>query len=458
MSGRDTLEQPVPRALLAIALPLLASQLLRLAFQWVDALWVRGLGVEATAAVTTSVFVTWSVLALGDVLGIGVTAFVSQSVGAGQVARAGVVVRKALVANAAIGVAVAALGLWYSEALFALIDPGAHVVASGAAYLRVLLLGTPFLLTATCAEAAMRACGDSRTPLRLDLLAIGLNIVLAPVFIYGAGPVPAMGVAGAALATVIAYAALSLMYLRLALRRHPALPVTRGEVGEPVRLRSLAAVGFPGALIGALFSVAYLSFTRAASADGAAALAVVGIANRAEALLFVLSVSTGLGGAALLGQALGAGRIDRAEAVLRTGQRWAIGFASVLTVVFLAAPQFALGLFSQDPEVIRLGVPYLRVLAIANLATAIEVVTAETLLGSGHTRVMSVLFTITSLVRIPLAFWAVQRFEPGVLGIAWVITVTCILRASAVLAWARRGTWKRGLARELGAPPAAPSA
>lgn len=458
MSSSAALDTPVPRALATLALPVLASQLLRLGFQWVDALWVRGLGVEATAAVTTSVFIIWCVLALGDVLHIGLSAFVSQMIGAGQVARAGVVVRKALTAAALIGLAVAVFGAWFAADIFRLIDPGAHVAASGAAYLRVLLLGTPFLLVAMGAEAVMRACGDSRTPLRVDLVAIGLNVLLAPLLIYGWGPVPALGVAGAAWATVAAYVLLCAMYLRLAVQRHPALPMTRGEVGEPVRLRALAEVGLPGALIGALFSVAYLSFTRAASADGAAALAVVGIANRAEALLFVLCLSTGLAGASLLGQALGAGRLDRAEEVLRTGQRWALVFAAVLTVVFLTVPQLALRLFSQDPEVLRLGVPYLRVLALANFATALEVITAETLLGSGHTRVMSVLFTITSLARIPLAFWVVERFEPGVLGIAWLITITCILRASAVLIWARRGSWKRGLTRELGLTPAPPAA
>ena len=99
--GPDTrlLTEPVPRALLRLALPVLASQALRLAYQWVDAMWVKGLGVQATAAVTTSVFALWCVYALNDIFGAGLQAYVSQLLGAGERARAGVAVRKALSAS-----------------------------------------------------------------------------------------------------------------------------------------------------------------------------------------------------------------------------------------------------------------------------------------------------------------------------------------------------------------------
>ncbi|HTR96932.1 MAG TPA: MATE family efflux transporter, partial [Candidatus Acidoferrales bacterium] len=85
-----------PRALLRLALPILASQALRLAFQWVDALWVRGLGTSATAAITTSIFVLWCVISLNDVFGIGLSAYVSQLIGAGERRRAGVAAWKGL--------------------------------------------------------------------------------------------------------------------------------------------------------------------------------------------------------------------------------------------------------------------------------------------------------------------------------------------------------------------------
>jgi putative MATE family efflux protein len=449
-------DAPVPRTLLRLALPVLASQALRLAYQWVDAVWVKGLGVQATAAVTTSVFVMWSVYSLNDVFGAGLSAYVSQLIGAGERARAGVAVRKALAASFGMGLACAALGLVAARPLFTLMDPAGTVVDAGAAYLRIVLLGAPFVLTAMTCEIAMRAAGDTRTPFLVDLLSIALNGVLAPFLIYGWGPAPRLGVAGAALATVIAQGVMLLCYALLAWRRHPSFPLARRAPGAPVGIGGLARVGVPAALIGTLFSVVYISFVRAASPLGEAAVAIIGVANRIEAIQFILSVSIGFAGATLLGQALGAGRPDRAREVLRTAQRWAVAIASVMTVVLLTAPAALLALFTSDPALLRLGVPYLRVLAVTVVATGIEIATAESVIGSGHTREISVIYTVVSLARIPLAFVVPRWHGAGVLGIAWLITLTCILRAVCIVGWAARGTWLRGLSRELrggGMPP-----
>jgi Na+-driven multidrug efflux pump len=109
----------------------------------------------------------------------------------------------------------------------------------------------------------------------------------------------------------------------------------------------------------------------------------------------------------------------------------------------------------------RLGVPYLRILALCFVINGVEIVTAESVMGSGHTREISWIFTCFSLARIPLAFLVPKWTGTGVLGIAWVITITCMIRGLLIAAWAARGTWKRGLAHELSPapviePPAAP--
>jgi len=452
------LTEPVPRALLRLALPVLASQALRLGYQWVDAMWVKGLGVQATGAVTTSVFVLWCVYAFNDIFGAGLQAYVSQLLGAGERQRAGVAVRKALTASFAMGVGFALAGLFAARPLFALIDPAGGVAASGATYLRVVLLGAPLVLPALTAEIAFRASGDTRTPLTLDAISIALNIVLAPVLIYGLGPAPRLGVAGAALATVAAQALLASCYAVLALRRHPAFPLARRAPGLPVGIGGLARVGVPAMLIGSLFSVVYLAFVRAVSPYGEAAVAIIGVENRIEALQFILSLSLGFAGATLLGQALGAGRIDRAEEVLRTAQRWATGLAAIMTVLLFAFPRLFLSLFTRDPEMFALGVPYLRILALTIVATGIEITTAETVMASGHTREMSAIYTVFSLIRIPLAFVVPHWGNSGVLGIAWLITVSCTTRAILLVGWAARGTWKRGLTRELHGDVPAPDA
>ncbi len=456
--GARLLAMPVPRALLLLSLPVLASQTLRLAYQWVDAVWVKGLGVEATAAVTTSVFVMWCVYALNDLFGAGLSAYVSQLIGAGEPGRAGMAVRKAVMASGLIGVACALAGPVVARPLFALMDPAGNVVEPGAVYLSTVLFGAPFMLSSLTAEAAMRAAGDTRTPMLVDLSSIVLNIVLAPLLIYGWGPFPRLELAGAAWATVIAQVAMFACYAVLALRRHRALPLAWSAPGAPVGLAGLLRVGLPAALIGILFSVVYMAFVRGASPYGDAAVAIIGVANRIEAIQFILSLSVGYAAATLLGQALGAGDTARAQLVLRTAQVWAVGISLVMTLVLLAAPQLLLTMFTNDPELMAVGVPYLRVLAFAVVATGIEIVTAEAVIGSGHTREMSLIYTVVSLLRIPLAFWVPRWWDSGVMGIAWLITITCTLRAAVIVTWAARGTWKRGLSRELRSEGVAPGA
>ena len=196
--------QPIPRALLTLALPGLASFLLRLGYQWVDALWVRGLGVEATAAVTTSIFVMWAMYALNDIFAIGVTAYTSQLLGAGERQRAGIAAYKGLRASALLGLIGTVLGVFAARQVYGLMGSNPRLLENGSAYLAIVLGGVPFAMMALTCESIMRASGDTRTPLLIDLCAVGLNAALDPLLIYGWGPVRGMGVAGAAWATVAA--------------------------------------------------------------------------------------------------------------------------------------------------------------------------------------------------------------------------------------------------------------
>jgi putative MATE family efflux protein len=299
----------------------------------------------------------------------------------------------------------------------------------------------------------MRASGDTRTPLAIDLAAVALNAVLDPLIIYGWGPFPALGVAGAAWATVIAQTAMLAGYLACAARGHRAFPLARHAEGPPVRISGMARVGVPAALIGMMFSVVYIVFTRSASRFGPEALAMIGIANRIEAIQFMTAVAIGTAGAALVGQNLGAGHPERARLVIRTGVRWVVAISLALTAALLIWPGAFIGLFTADAETHRVGVPYLRVLAPCLVFVGVEIVTAESILGSGHTRAISWIFTIVSLLRIPLAFWVPDWTRSGLVGIGWLINVTCVLRTLAIVAWAARGTWTRGLAHELQGRP-----
>jgi putative MATE family efflux protein len=447
---------PISHSLLRLAAPILASHILRLAYQWVDALWVRGLGIESTAAVTTSVFVMWWIYSANDVFAIGVVAYVSQLLGAGERQRAGVASYLALRGSLVLGLAGSAVGILFASNIYGLMGSDAATLEQGTRYLRIVMLGSPVFMIALTSEGIMRSAGDSRTPFFVDLVAIGLNILLDPILIYGFGPIPAYGVAGAAWATVATQGLAAFAYLYLARRGHWAFPFSRFAIGPAIKLSGVIRVGVPAAAIGILFSAVYILFAGVAGRYGAASLAVVGIINRLEALEYMTSVAVGLAGAALVGQNLGAGRPDRAIQVIKVGSRWVAIYSLVLSIFMMAFPEFFLSLFTADPEAIRIGTSYMRIVAWCFVFNGIEIVVAESILGSGHTVAISIIFTVFSLARIPLAFIVPNLWDLGVLGIAWVISITCVIRSVVIVAWASRGTWKRGLKAAMAADPASP--
>ena len=452
------LDAPISRTLFQLALPILASQGLRIGYQWVDALWVRGLGVDATAAVTTSLFVLWSLYSLNDVIAIGVVAYVSQLLGAGERERAGRAAYLGIRASALFGLGGMALGIPFSHVIYSWMSHDPGVLREGTSYLSAVLVGAPFIMVSLTCESIMRSAGDSRTPLFVDLGAITLNAVLDPFLIYGVGPIPRLGVAGAAWATVIAQVVMAACYLGIALRGHPAFPLSRRAGGPAIRAAGVFRVGAPAAIIGMLFSVVYVVFAGSASRFGAASLAMVGIANRIEAVSYLVAVAIGLAGATLVGQNLGAGRPDRAEQVIRVGVRWVLWFSVALMIVMMSVPQVFLSLFTADPEVHRIGPTYMRILAACLPFNVMEIVIAEAVLASGHTVPISIIFCTFSLLRLPLAFLVPDWTGWGVQGIAAVITGTCTLRSLCILAWASRGTWKTGLKKELAAGAVPPTA
>src|SRR5262249_15706531 len=236
---------PLAPVLIRLALPVLASQALRIAYQWVDALWVSGLGVAATASVTTSLFVFWSVYAINDIVAVGVVAYVSQLLGAGQRDRAGVAAWKALRGSALLGVPAIVLGLFGAQTIYRLLGATPEVVRQGSSYLSIVLSFAPLPMMSLTCEGIMRGAADTRTPLLIHLAAVGVNAVLDPFLIFGWGPFPRLGVAGAAWGTVIAQATMLGAYLTCALRGHRAFPLRRHAAGEPVRVAGLLRVGIP---------------------------------------------------------------------------------------------------------------------------------------------------------------------------------------------------------------------
>jgi len=414
--------------ILRIALPAVASSLLMTIFSSVDAFWVgTRIGADGLAAVSTSLFWIWMVVSFAEMIGVGLTAVVARRYGERRGLEATRVAGDALVFAVVLGCMVAAIGLAVLPRLFAVMETPPDVTALGTRYLSVYLLGTPLIYGFFAVDASFRASGDTRTPFILLAASVAVTLVLDPALLLGLGPFPKLGIAGAAIATIATRGVAFVLGIGIAVRRGLLrLGRVRWE-----SIRAVCRVGLPTAITGSTFSLIYVALTRTTTKFGTPALAALGIGHRVESWLFMIGVGFGAATAAIVGQNLGA---DQPERAARSG--WiAVGYCSALGLVAcvleLIFPRQFAGLFTSDPAVIAEGVRYLRIAAFSQLGVCAEIVLEAAMGGAGDTVPPMLSSTAITASRIPLAAWAAIRW--GSVGIWWVISLTAIARAIAMM-------------------------
>ena len=429
---------PLPRTIARVAIPAVASTLLMTIFGSVDAYWVgTKIGAVGIAAVATSIFWIWLVISIAEMVSVGLTAIAARRYGEGRGDAAARAAGTALVFTLVTGSAVAIVGHAVLPQLFAVMHTPPDVTALGMQYLGTYFLGTPLIFGFFAVDAAFRAAGDARTPFILLALSVAVTLVLDPVLIMGLGPAPRLGIAGAAIATVATRSVAFALGLSLVVRGKQ-LRIARFDWNA---LGAICRVGLPTAATGVVFSLIYVFVTRSATQFGTPALAALGIGHRVESWLYMIGLGFGAATAAIVGQNLGAGRVDRAE---RAG--WiATAFCTSLGVCFcvleLWVPERFSAVFTSDPAVIIEGAKYLRIAAVSQLAICAEIVLECALGGAGHTVAPMLSSTAITVSRIPLAAWGASRW--GTSGIWWVISLTAVARGLAMVWLWRAGGWKR---------------
>ena len=321
------------REILSLAVPAAGAGLTALAHTWVDTYWI-GQGEDGAigvGALGVASFTVWIFGSLGSLLIVGLTAIVGRYQGAGRKDAAGYTASQGL--RGALGLAgiCAVAGYFLAPWFFVLAGASEELLSAGTPYVQVYWgCGFPILL-GYAATGIFRGYGDTRTPFLMGLVGLGLNVILDPLFIFGLGPIPAMGVGGAALATVICSGVSTLlMWMKLRsgglllperpsdeeLRFRDDTPLAHpGRMGiDPAMLRRLVAIGQPVAMAGIFFSLVYLVLTRIViSTGGSASVAALSIGHRGEGLAWVFYTGYSAAASSLVARYMGEGRTDLAE-------------------------------------------------------------------------------------------------------------------------------------------------
>jgi putative MATE family efflux protein len=438
---------PLPRAIARLAWPAMAAAMMVNVFNLVDAFWVGRLGTAALGGMTASAFLVWCLHAVGQLVGTGVNAVVARRVGEAAPAAAGVAGGHGLVLALAAAALVMAQTLPLREQLLGLLDLPQAVRGAALDYLTPILYGFPTMTLWYGVESIFRGSGDTRTPMIVLGLTLLVNAALDPLLIFGVGPIPSLGIAGAGWATVSSHL-LGVAAGLLLLQKLPVRP-RLGEGGSRLDLEllgRLVRIGAPIALSSFFFSVIYLILTPIIASFGAAPVAAIGIGHRVEGLAYFTSLGFATAAATLVGQHLGAGHPRRASDAAWSSTGYAAAALAALSICFFTLAPWIIDIFSDDPEVIGHGARYLRIIAVFETMTALELVLEGAFSGAGDSvPPMLVVIPLTGL-RVPAAHLLAHRLGLGPSGIWWAISASTAIKGILMALWFRTGRWRRAQA------------
>jgi putative MATE family efflux protein len=421
---------------LHVALPATGFQLLVFANNFVDYFWLQRLGDEAAAGQSQGWTVFWVLTSLGQIFSTGITAVVARRVGerrpdaATHAATHGL--RGALLSAVAVAIAGYILVPLVADASRASSRAAGYTVD----YLRTLCAGAPLMFLFYACEGTFKGHGDMRRPLRALAAAVLLNAVLDPLLIFTFG----LEVAGAALATVIAFGLTGALLLFAGLRRKW---IVGGFGGVDWSLFGrVARIGAPVSVHGIVFSLVYISIFRETNlAGGDAAASALGLGLRLEGIAYQISVGLAAAAAAVVGQCLGAGNAVRANEGAWTAVRIGAWVGGIWGFVLLVLPEPVIGWLSSSDLAAVHATDYCRIVAVSVAFTAVEIILEGAFSGAGDTRPALFLTMPLTVARIPVAMLLARVLGMGVSGVFWALTWTSVLRGLALALWFARGRW-----------------
>ncbi|MEO1170517.1 MAG: MATE family efflux transporter, partial [Myxococcota bacterium] len=378
-------EGPVWRVLLSLVLPMIAAVVAVLAVSLADTYFVGLLGTDALAALSFTFPVTFSVSSLSIGLGAGASSVVARVLGAKHEELARRYSTDSLMLSLVLVVVVSVVGFFTIDPVFTAIGAEGEVLTLIGRYMRIWYVSMPFLVIPIVASAIIRATGDAVFPSQLMITAAVANVVFTPLCVFGLGPVPAMGIEGAAVGTLMARAITLVAGLWVIVRREKLVTLEVPALAEGLRSwKEIAAVGLPAAGGNMVNPLAIGLVTGFLATFGAETVAGFGVATRIEAFACIpmLAMSSVIG--PVCGQAWGAGLRDRVWEGLRASYLMCVGWTAVLSLAFAFLGESLVGVFSDDPQVLAPAKAYLAIIGPSLFGYGVVIITAAAFNGIGR--------------------------------------------------------------------------
>lgn len=432
------------KVIITLSLPIMVNNLIQTLYNLVDGIWVSKLSSTHFAA---TAFV-WPVVFLFISLGIGIsiagTSLLSQLIGAGEYEEASKYSSQLMVISLIISIGFTVIGYLTSPYIIKLMGGTGTLAEYSNIYLKITFLDMPFMFLFFCFNSIMNAQGNTLSPTILSGISAVLNIILDPIFIFTFN----MGIAGAAIATLVSRAALSIVAVYILMKSSAVVkPNFKGFRFNIEILKSIVKVGLPSSIGQSGASLGFIALNGFIVSYGTSTIAAFGMVNRITSLIMQPAMGVGAALTSIVGQNLGSGQTGRVKEAFIKSLKLTISFSILGCVIMIWKDKEIINLFMQskdDLEVISQGINYLRYISVSMPLMGIFSIFQGIFQGSGHTR-YSMAMEVGRLwfVRLPMILLFKYFTDIGPTGIWISMSFSNLIVCAYGFAIYKKGYWQR---------------
>lgn len=423
-------EGRITEKLLKLSLPIMGTSFIQMGYNMIDMIWVGKAGSKAVAAVGTAGFFPWLAMAFIMISKVGGEIKVAQSIGANNISTTKSYMKSAIEINIILAIIYTISLIVLNKQLIGFFRLGdLEVITMSRQYLIIVALGMVFYFINLVFTAIFNGLGNSKTPFRINTVGLITNIILDPILIFGWGFAPKLGVAGAAIATVFAQIVVTTCFIYIIVKsKEEYFKLRLFKEIETKYYKVLYKLGLPIAIQSGMFTVFSMLLGVIVASWGPVAVAVQKVGSQIEAISWMTAEGLSVALGSFVGQNYGAKKYSR----INKGCKIAITVSSVLgiitTLVLVFAGESIFSIFIDESEAIEKGAVYLKILGYSQFFMCLEIITTGAFKGLGRTYIPSIIITILTGARVPLAYFISRPEMLGLNGVWWSITLSSILK------------------------------
>ncbi|MBU5591392.1 MATE family efflux transporter [Clostridium sp. MSJ-4] len=446
----DLLTGDLKRNLLKMSIPTMLGFLLQSVYDIVDIIWIGRISSSAVAGVTLFSTIFWMVDILNEIIGTSSISLISQSYGSKDQNKTSLAIEQTLIFKALVAVIAAIIMLLTIKPLLNIFSKDTNVIQSALQYGYIRIFFLPIMFSSYTVNTALRCLGDAKTPMKIMIVSSILNVVLDPIFMFETIPgtsIPGLnlGVLGAGIATVISTVVAFIIGFYILISGKGKIKI---KIKNIFKLdleidKKLLTIGLPSGVEMLFRQFSGMITIYFVSDYGTNALAAIGIGNKLFNFAFMPLLGFAIGSSSIVGQCLGAENISRAKETVKYSTLINISLMCLLTIMAFLFPSFIMKSFIKDPAVIDIGIPMIKIMTPALIASGVSMGLGSVFSGSGH----NTPFMLSSLisrwgVQIPLIAIMVRVLKLPMNYIWSTFLIANIVEVIVVYVFYKKGTWE----------------